>query len=137
MRRDGCSPVWSTDGKKIGFEYSWENAPGESLDQLKPSIRGKIPEFVFERRFDEELIAVAVTDVLPHGLSAIYTFFDPEHEARSLGVFSVLRQIEACRERGLPHLYLGYWIKDAPKMRYKTDYRPVELLVHERWTKLR
>jgi len=79
------------------------------------------------------LIGVAVTDRVPDGLSAIYTFFDPTLAKRSLGVFAVLSQIEQCRRNGLPYLYLGYWVRDSAKMRYKIDYRPIELLVRNRW----
>jgi len=79
------------------------------------------------------LIGVAVTDRVPDGLSAIYTFFDPTLTKRSLGVFAVLSQIEHCRRHGLPYLYLGYWVRDSAKMRYKIDYRPIELLVRNRW----
>lgn len=82
------------------------------------------------------LVAVAVLDRQPAGLAAVYTFFDPELSERSLGVFSILRQIDHCRTLGVPHLYLGYWIRDAQKMRYKVDYRPVELLVQGRWVRL-
>jgi leucyl-tRNA---protein transferase len=77
-----------------------------------------------------------VTDRQPNGLSAIYTFFEPALPRRSLGVFSVLQQIEHCRRSGLSHLYLGYWIRDAQKMRYKADYRPIELLVDGRWIRV-
>ncbi len=83
---------------------------------------------------DGALVAVAVTDVLPNALSAIYTYFDPLLPRRSLGVYSILRQIDECRNRGLAHLYLGYWIEDAAKMRYKTEYRPVEQLAAGEWT---
>ena len=86
---------------------------------------------------DSELIAVAVTDVLPDGLSAIYTYFDPELDRRSLGVFSILAQIDYCRSLDLSYLYLGYWVKDAEKMTYKTEYRPVELFLGGRWVALR
>lgn len=82
---------------------------------------------------DDELLAVAVTDVLDDGLSAIYTFFEPQQEARSLGVYCILKQIEAAVGAGKSHLYLGYWIEGSAKMRYKIDYRPVELLARERW----
>ena len=82
---------------------------------------------------DGQLVAVAVTDRQSRGLSAIYTFFDPDLADRSLGVWSILQQLELCRQLGLPHLYLGYWIRDSEKMRYKTDYRPVELFVNGRW----
>jgi arginine-tRNA-protein transferase len=86
---------------------------------------------VFEER--GKLIGVAVTDRVPDGLSAIYTFYDPAFHKRSLGVFAVLSQIEHCRLNGLPYLYLGYWVRDSQKMRYKIDYRPIELLVRNRW----
>jgi len=81
----------------------------------------------------ERLLSVAVTDKQPQGLSAIYSFFEPTEEARSLGVLSILKQIELCRELGLPYLYLGYWIKECDKMNYKTQYRPTELFVNNRW----
>jgi arginine-tRNA-protein transferase len=82
------------------------------------------------------LIGVAVTDRVPDGLSAIYTFFEPTLSKRSIGVLAVLAQIEYCRENSIPYLYLGYWVRDSPKMRYKTDYRPIELLVRKRWVRL-
>jgi arginine-tRNA-protein transferase len=78
-------------------------------------------------------VAVAVTDMLPDGLSAIYTFFDPEFADRGLGTYAVLRQIQLCQQRNLKHLYLGYWIKDCDKMNYKVDFRPIELFVKNRW----
>ena len=83
-----------------------------------------------------ELVSVAVTDQQVEGLSAIYTFFDPDLDARSLGGWSILQQIELCRQASLPYLYLGYWIRDSRKMRYKIDYRPVELFLDGRWTLL-
>lgn len=86
---------------------------------------------------DDELVAVAVCDQLPEGLSAIYTFFDPDHPARSLGTWSILQQIELCRRSELTHLYLGYWIRNSRKMHYKLDFRPVELFLDGRWTVLR
>jgi arginyl-tRNA--protein-N-Asp/Glu arginylyltransferase len=82
------------------------------------------------------LIGVAVTDSVPNGLSAIYTFYDPTLSRRSVGVYAVLAQIEHCVRNAIPHLYLGYWVGDSPKMRYKTDYRPIELLVRNRWVRL-
>lgn len=84
----------------------------------------------------ERLIAVAVADVMANGISAIYTFYDPAEERRSLGTNAVLWQIEESRRRGLPSLYLGYWIKQCKKMAYKINYRPVELLLNDRWVRL-
>jgi len=82
------------------------------------------------------LVALAVMDELTDGLSAIYTFFDPALDKRSLGGFAILWQIEKAREMGLDYLYLGYWVRDCQKMAYKSDYRPLELYVNNRWTTL-
>jgi arginyl-tRNA--protein-N-Asp/Glu arginylyltransferase len=86
-----------------------------------------------EVRLDGRLVAVAVTDRVPKGLSALYTFFDPALKERSLGVFAILRQIDWARSEGLPYVYLGYWIGNCRKMAYKEQYRPLELLVGRRW----
>ena len=86
--------------------------------------------------FEGELIAIAVADELQDGLSAIYTFFDPSMSRRSLGGFAVLWQIEKARELGLEYVYLGYWIRDCQKMAYKSEYRPLELYLNNRWTTL-
>lgn len=84
-----------------------------------------------------ELLAVAVTDHLDDGLSAVYTFFDPAHTRRGLGVNALLWQIEACRRLGLPYLYLGYWIRQCLKMSYKSQYQPLELFRQGRWSEHR
>ena len=108
-----------------------------SPEQFRAFLLASWSETLFLSTYvDGELVSVAATDVLSQGLSAIYTFFDPRLSQRSLGVHSVLQQIEECRRRNLTHLYLGYWIKDARKMRYKTEYRPVELLVNQRWVEM-
>jgi arginine-tRNA-protein transferase len=90
----------------------------------------------YEFRLDGRLLAVAVTDVLPNGLSAVYTFYDPEEERRSLGRYAILWQIGEAARLGLKAVYLGYWIKNCRKMNYKTEYRPIELLVNQRWVTL-
>jgi arginyl-tRNA--protein-N-Asp/Glu arginylyltransferase len=84
-----------------------------------------------------EIVAVAVVDQLEHGLSAVYTFFEPSLAKRSLGMFAILWQIEHCRSEGLPYLYLGYWIKDCEKMEYKSTFRPLQLLLERKWLLLR
>lgn len=87
----------------------------------------------YEFRLGNQLLAVAVTDVLPNGLSAVYTFYDPDEEHRSLGRFAILWQITETARLGLHAVYLGYWIKNCRKMNYKTQYRPIELFVNQHW----
>jgi arginine-tRNA-protein transferase len=82
----------------------------------------------------EQLIGVAVVDLVPGALSAVYTFFDPAEGRRSPGVLAVLLEIEKARELGLSHVYLGYWISACRKMSYKDEYRPFEAFVNGAWT---
>ncbi len=89
-----------------------------------------------ELREDGRLLAVAVTDVTPAGLSAVYTFFDPDLAGRSLGTLAILSQLRWARELGLPYLYLGYWIAGHPKMDYKRRFRPLEIYDSGDWGRL-
>lgn len=77
---------------------------------------------------DERLMAVALVDILPQAMSAVYCYYDPAERGRGLGVFSVLMQVELARRRGISHLYLGYWVEPNASMRYKARYRPHEIL---------
>lgn len=79
------------------------------------------------------LLALAVTDYLTSGLSAIYTFFDPDEERRSLGSFAILWQLKEVKRLELEYLYLGYWIRECQKMSYKIAYNPLEMLLHGQW----
>jgi len=81
-----------------------------------------------EYRVGGRLLAVGIVDLEPRAMSAVYCYFDPDESTRSLGVFNVLWMIEECRRRGLPFLYLGYWIRDSPKMSYKAGFAPCETL---------
>jgi len=75
-----------------------------------------------EARLEGRLLAVAVTDATTDGLSAVYTFFDPEFEARGLGRYCILQQIELCKVMSLPYLYMGYWVNECRKMQYKKHF---------------
>lgn len=105
-----------------------------SREQFEAFIKTKTVDTRFFKFYaGSKLLAVSVTDVLEHGLSAVYTYFDPEMPARSLGNYVILWQIQHTRALGLPYLFLGYWIRDCAKMQYKSEYRPLELLVEGRW----
>lgn len=83
-----------------------------------------------------QLAAVSVVDILQQGISAVYTFFDPALSRRSLGNFVILWQLNQAQQLQLPYLYLGYWVKDCPKMSYKSEFRPLEMLIKDRWISL-
>jgi arginine-tRNA-protein transferase len=84
----------------------------------------------------DTLVAVAVVDRLQQALSAVYTFYAPEEEKRSLGSFAVLWQIQMAQRLNLQHVYLGYWVKDCAKMSYKTRFKPTEILTNGQWQAL-
>lgn len=98
-------------------------AQGRFLEMREPSHDGQ----------RGRLLAVAVTDVTAQGLSAVYTFFDPDAQARGLGTFAILQQIQWAKREALAHLYLGYWIRDHQKMDYKRRFRPLEAYDGRRW----
>ncbi len=85
---------------------------------------------------EDELVGVCLTDRLGDGLSAVYSFFAPEHADRSLGSFAILWLIDRCLALGLPHVYLGYWVADSRKMAYKARFRPSEILSQGAWREL-
>lgn len=97
-----------------------------------------VPDYCtfYEFRAAGRLLAVAVIDCLEDSLSAVYTFFEPSEQRRSLGNYVILWQIQKCKALRLPYLALGYWIKDCRKMSYKLAFRPLELYVNQRWIKI-
>ncbi len=86
-----------------------------------------------EERPRGELIAVALTDRMGDGLSMVYSYFDPDEQHRSLGTFMILDHIRRAKALGLPHVYLGYWVKGSRKMDYKTKFLPQEHLMARGW----
>jgi arginine-tRNA-protein transferase len=83
-----------------------------------------------------DLAAVALTDLLSDGLSMVYSFFDPRLAPRSLGVFAILDHLRQAALVNLPFVYLGYWVEGSPKMHYKGQFRPMEVLRPLGWARL-
>jgi arginine-tRNA-protein transferase len=99
-------------------------------------LQSRVDSVLAEFSLEGEVVMVALIDKLIDGLSAVYTFFDPALDKRSLGTFGVLTQINLAREIGLPYVYLGYWIEACGKMAYKRSYQPLEGLLDGRWQRL-
>ncbi|MEM6535461.1 MAG: arginyltransferase [Pseudomonadota bacterium] len=110
--REYCSMVSDTPVQTLMFEYrlgASETAP---------------------------LVAVALTDIVRDGFSMVYTFFDTSLDRRSLGTYMILDHVAHVGELGLPHVYLGYWIKGSQKMDYKRRFKPLEVLDGGHWRRL-
>jgi arginine-tRNA-protein transferase len=82
------------------------------------------------------LVGACLVDWLASGVSAVYSYFDPQDPRRGLGTYMILWLADAAARRGLPYVYLGYWIADSSKMAYKRAFRPLEFFGPEGWTEL-
>jgi leucyl-tRNA---protein transferase len=111
---------------EMDFADMVEHTPVTSyvIEYREPSVDG-VPG---------RLVGACLTDRQGDGLSMIYSFYDPEHEARSgLGNYIILDHIRRATEDGLPYVYLGYWVEGSARMHYKVRYRPLERLTREGW----
>ena len=99
-------------------------------------LSSNVNSMLVEFRDAGELVMVCVIDQIEDGLSAVYTFFDPEREQASLGTYGVLWQIDLARRLELAYVYLGYWIGATPKMAYKKQFKPLEGLGNGGWQRL-
>ena len=99
-------------------------------------VRSVIFEYRAGKEDDAPLIAASITDVLRDGLSMVYTYYDPSVPRRSLGTYMILDHIRYAAELGVPHVYLGYWVKGSPKMDYKRRFGPLDILDGDDWIPL-
>lgn len=107
----------------------WPFTKIEPNEYAKSYVEGKssyAKEFLYMK--DDKLIGVALVDILPKSISAIYCYYDHEYADLSIGKFSILAQIKIAKEMNIPYIYLGYWIKDHFSMGYKEAYQPFEVL---------
>ena len=137
-----CQAGYNAERHALYERYLRQRHPGGGMDEADASDFRRFltapwsPTVFLEFRLHGRLLGVAVTDVCRSGLSAVYTFYDPDEERRSLGRYAILWQIAETERLGLYAVYLGYWIKNCRKMNYKTQYRPIELFVNQRWVAL-
>ena len=103
----------------------WPADPGHDLRMF---TRNPFPTEEWTYHVAGRLVAVGYVDVLPEALSAIYFFHDPAEGRRSLGTFNVLKTIDVARQRGLAHVYLGYWVDGCRSLQYKDRFTPNEKL---------
>lgn len=105
-----------------------------SLASFQRFLQFSFTESFFMEFWDgENLVMVAVCDKLNDGISAVYTFFDPDMPQLSLGTLGILAQIEYVKRLNLAYVYLGFWIPDSNKMRYKANFQPIEVLIDGQW----
>ncbi len=134
-----CRAEYDEEQYRLYREYIHTRHPEggmdvDSVEQYLAFLTSSWSETDFvEFRSADRLLGVAVVDRFERGLSAVYTFFDPTERKRGLGTYAVLWQMEEARRLGLDYVYLGYYIAESPKMAYKHNYRPLEILVDGEW----
>lgn len=136
------APQDDIDEKHQIYERYLDYQHDETMNRSREAFNGFLAAahrdtFEFRYRMGNRLVGVSVTDRCPGGLSSVYMYFDPEFARRSMGVFSVLHEIEVCRAERLPYYYLGYLVAGSATMDYKARFRPFELLMNlQRWVRV-
>lgn len=95
-----------------------------------------VPTEIMRYYVNDRLVGLGWIDMLPHSLSSVYFSFDPAYSSRSLGMFSILQQIELCRILGKEWLQLGFWVEVCQKMSYKSRFKPCQIMIDEAWQNL-
>ena len=144
-----CRPWATAEQFELLQRYLGKRHPGggmaamDEIDYADMVEHTAVSSFVLEYREPSadggpgRLVGACLTDRQGDGLSMIYSFYDPEHEARTgLGNFIILDHIRRAAEFGLPFVYLGYWVDGAQRMQYKIRYRPLERLGPTGWQRL-
>lgn len=144
-----CRPWATAEQFELLQRYLGKRHPGggmaamDEVDYADMVEHTAVSSFVLEYREPSadggpgRLVGACLTDRQGDGLSMIYSFYDPEHEARTgLGNFIILDHIRRAAESGLPFVYLGYWVDGAQRMQYKIRYRPLERLGPTGWQRL-
>jgi arginine-tRNA-protein transferase len=80
-----------------------------------------------------KLLGGMIADHVNDGFSAVYSFFDPRENRRSLGAQLILTLIDQAQRQNLSYVYLGYWIAAAHKMSYKARFQPLQALGPQAW----
>jgi arginyl-tRNA--protein-N-Asp/Glu arginylyltransferase len=134
--------AFDNDHYALYLQYQRYRHPGGGMDQDSREqyqhflLHSNVATDLFEFREQGRLRMVSLVDRLQDGLSSVYTFYDPAPPGASYGTYNVLWQIQRCRELGLRHLYLGYWIEQSRKMAYKATFRPIVGLGAGGWRRL-
>ncbi len=125
-------------GLFIRYQRS-RHAGGEMAAMTYEDYRAMVEDTVAKtwlalfRTADATLVAAVLVDDLSAGLSAVYSFYEPDDERRSLGTFAILWLIKEAQARRARHVYLGYWVRECDKMAYKTRFQPAEALLPDGW----
>ena len=137
-----CSSQYTQEHYELYEKYiNQRHSDGDMYPPSPEQYRGFLTSaekysYFLEIRLEDQLVACCVTDALDDGLSAIYTYFDPDFEKSSPGTLAVLLLCKIAREMNLPYVYLGYWVKNSQKMHYKVQFQPLEIFNGDNWQSL-